>query len=130
MRRIAACLAVSTACVAHLALSAQSTPPPTQPIFRAGVDVVRLDVSVLDKNRRPIRGLTTADFTVLEDGKPQPIVAFSAVDIPGAVDPPALWMRDVGSDVATNELDTRRVVVIVMDDGMTDSSPTTAKTAK
>jgi VWFA-related protein len=94
------------------------------------VEVVRLDVSVLGRNRQPIRGLTAADFTVFENGQPQPIVAFSPVDIPDVVAPPAAWMRDVGSDVATNTLDTRRVVVILMDDGMTESDPGTAKTAK
>jgi len=127
---MAVCFAVSAACVARLMLSAQSAQPAPQTTVRTSVDAVRLDVSVLDKNRRPVRGLTTTDFTVLEDGKPQPIVLFSAVDIPDAVDPPAAWMRDIGSDVATNELDTRRIVVIVMDDGMTESSPATAKTAK
>ena len=110
---------VSAACLAGLSLSAQSVPPDPQTTFRTGVDIVRLDVSVLGKDRLPIRGLTAADFTVLEDGKPQPIVAFSAVDIPHAIDPPSKWMRDVGSDVTTNQLDTRRIVVIVMDDGAT-----------
>src|SRR4051794_31980199 len=28
------------------------------PVFKAGVDLVQLDVSVLDKHRQPIRGLT------------------------------------------------------------------------
>jgi len=37
---------------------------------------------VLDKDRRPVRGLTAADFTILENGKPRPIVAFSAVELP------------------------------------------------
>ena len=30
--------------------------------FRAGVDVIRLDVTVLDKKRQPVRGLTAKDF--------------------------------------------------------------------
>jgi VWFA-related protein len=126
MRRIAS-LSITSACLAGLAAFAQSGP---QVPFRAGIEVVRLDVSVLGKDRQPIRGLTAADFTVLENGKPQPIVAFSSVDIPTVPLPSAPWMRDVGSDVATNTLDTRRVVVIVMDDGMTESDPGTAKTAK
>jgi hypothetical protein len=37
---------------------------PRQPTFRTGVDVVQVDVSVLDKDRRPLRGLTQADFTI------------------------------------------------------------------
>ena len=48
----------------------QQLPPVQPPTFRTGVDAVQLDVSVLDKDRRPVRGLTAADFTVLEDGKP------------------------------------------------------------
>ena len=64
------------------ALAGQQPPSPPRPTFRAGVDAVQLDVSVLDKERRPIRGLTAADFTVLEDGKPRAIVAFSAIELP------------------------------------------------
>ena len=117
--RTSAAFVVSAACLAGLSLSAQSVPTDPQAIFRTGVDIVRLDVSVLGSDRLPIRGLAASDFTVLEDGKPQPIVAFSAVDIPHAIDPPSKWMRDVGSDVTTNQLDARRLVVIVMDDGTT-----------
>ena len=40
------------------------------PVFRSRTDVVELDVSVLDKNRRPVRGLTRDDFAILEDGQP------------------------------------------------------------
>src|SRR5204862_1031847 len=69
-------------------LTAQSQPQST---FRSGIDIVRLDVSVLDKERMPVRGLTAADFTVLEDGKPQPIVAFDAVDVPDRVRTGAAW---------------------------------------
>jgi hypothetical protein len=61
--------------------SGEQAPSDVGTTFRSGVDVVRLDVSVLDRDRMPIRGLTAADFTVLEDGKPQPIVGFDAVDL-------------------------------------------------
>ena len=103
---------------ATLALIAQQAPPP-QPVFRGGVDVVQLDVLVLDRQRRPIRGLTAADFTVRERGTPQPIVAVSEVDVPDPVEPPAVWMRDVGPDVTSNDLQTRRLIILVLDDGMT-----------
>jgi VWFA-related protein len=129
MRRVPAVLAVLVGGLCS-ALLAQSGATAGQAQFRAGVEAVRLDVSVLDRDRRPIRGLTAADFTVLENGKPQPIVTFSAVDVPDVVATPAVWMRDVGSDVATNALDVRRVVIIVMDDAMTDSDPGTGKTAR
>ncbi len=61
--------------VAVLAVRAQEPVATLQDPFRTGVDVIQLDVSVLDDERRPVRGLSAADFTVLEDGKPQRIVA-------------------------------------------------------
>jgi VWFA-related protein len=94
-------------------------PQAPQTTFKTGIDVVQLDVSVLDKVHRPVAGLTAADFTVLENGKPQPIVAVVPVDIPEPVEPPAPWMRDVAPDVLSNERDVRRLVVIVLDDANT-----------
>ena len=67
---------------------------------------------------------------MLEDGKPQPVVAFAAVDIPSPPPVAAEWMRQVGSDVATNQLDLRRIVVIVMDDGMTAARRRRARTPR
>lgn len=101
-----------------------------QPVFRGGTEVVQLDVSVLDKNRRPVRGLAQADFTVLEDGKPQRIVAFDAVDVPDAVPPTATWMTRVTPDVTTNDLEERRLFVIVMDDALVPFEPRMMKDAK
>ena len=62
--------------------TAQQTPLPT---FRTGVDIVEIDVTVLDKDRHPVKGLSAEDFTILDRDKPQPIVAFSAVDVPAPV---------------------------------------------
>jgi VWFA-related protein len=90
--------------------------PNQQPVFRAAVDVVQLDVSVLDKNRRPVLGLTSADFTIEEDGKTQPIVAFDAIAIEVPAPVSAEWMRVVSSDVTTNSLAETRLFVIVVDD--------------
>ncbi len=91
-----------------------------QPRFRSGVEAVLVDVSVLDADRRPVRGLAAADFTVIEDGRPQAITTFSAVDVPDDEAPSAPWIRDVQPDVQTNadlEAD-RRIVVLVMDDAV------------
>jgi hypothetical protein len=78
--------------------------PASQPVFRAGTDLVQVDVSVLDGKRRPVRGLTAADFVVLEDGKPREIEAFSEVYLPDRVRGEAApWVREVASDVASNQ---------------------------
>lgn len=88
------------------------------PQFRTGVDLIQLDVSVLDRDRRPVRGLAASDFTVLIDGQPRPVSAFKAVELPPPPPPPsALWMKDVAPDVATNTRPSGRVVAIVIDDG-------------
>jgi VWFA-related protein len=95
----------------------QGAPPPqTPPTFRAGVNVVELDVSVLDKNRRPVTGLTAADFTVLDNGQPRPVVAFSAVDLPGAEPTAAGWMGTTSPDVTSNQVNARRLVVVAIND--------------
>ena len=44
---------------------------PQQPVFRGGINFVRVDVIVTDKKAQPVTNLTQADFEVLEDGKPQ-----------------------------------------------------------
>ena len=105
-------LAVAVAPIIGAAAAAQQPAPR----FRGGVDIVQLDVAVLDRSRRPVPDLTADDFTVLEDGKPQPIIAFeelSAPDPDGSLVP---WMRDVAPDVRTNSADGRRIFVLVLDD--------------
>jgi cytochrome c553 len=42
----------------------QAQTPSDRPTFRLGINVVQVDVSVLDDQRRPVRDLTAADFTV------------------------------------------------------------------
>jgi VWFA-related protein len=54
---------------------------PQRPIFRAKIDAVTLDVTVVDKTGRPVTDLTAADFDVIEQGKLQKIEAFELVDI-------------------------------------------------
>ena len=99
--------------------SAQQNPP----TFKARVEVVQLDVSVLDKDRHPVRDLSQRDFTVLEDGKPRSIVGFTSVEVGDAPTPTAGWMRETAPDVATNSLRERRLFVIVCDDAMIPQDP-------
>ena len=100
-------LAISAALLIVLRLQAQ-TPIP-QASFRAGTDLVQVDVSVLDGKRRPVRGLTAADFTIFEDGQPRDIHAFSKVYL--AQSPPprdVSWTREVLESAKFSEGDDSR----------------------
>jgi VWFA-related protein len=52
-----------------LALAYSSAPFQTQTPFRSGVDLIRLDVSVVDASGQPIRDLRPEDFLVKVDGE-------------------------------------------------------------
>lgn len=91
-------------------------PERPQPRFRAGVDLVTVDVTVLDKRRQPVRGLPKDRFTVFEDGEPREIAAFSEVEVPSAEAMPTGWMRNVAPDVKTNASAASRIFVLVLDD--------------
>jgi len=100
-------------------VSGQTTPGKPVAQFITGVDLMTLDVSVLDNERRPVRGLTAADFTILDDGIRQDIQAFSAIDLPDVERALAAWTREVQPDVARNDdLAGRRIIAIVLDDAL------------
>src|SRR5436190_5093152 len=103
--------------VALLAALLAQVPAAQPPTFRIGVDVVQVDVSVLDKERKPVRGLTETDFTILEDGKPRPLVAFVPVNLAEPQEPPtAPALRDVPADVITNSVRREGRLVVIMFD--------------
>ena len=54
------------------------TPPSSRPTFSTTTNVVIVNVTVLDRNGRPIETLKKDDFQVFEDGKLQKL---SAVDL-------------------------------------------------
>ena len=65
----------------------QQQPPPADPaqppVFRTGINFVRVDVIISDKAGNPVADLTQADFDVSEDGKPQKIDTFKMVKLDG-----------------------------------------------
>ena len=104
-------IATAAACVAALHLvSAQTQPPPPpsqpttpapttaqpppttaqpaprqQPSFRAGVDLVSLNVTVTDGTARYITDLAAEDFNVFEDGVKQEVTFFNRTNLPIAL---------------------------------------------
>ena len=92
-------------------------PAPQTPTFRSGVNLVEVAAVVRDREGRPIKDLTAADFEIRENGVLQQVAAFTRVTIP-IVKPEAAPVRDnlVASDVATNEGGADgRVYVLVLD---------------
>ena len=62
-------------------LYAQDAPQPAA-TFRSEINYVQIPARVLDARGEFVSGLTKSDFQILEDGAPQTITAFSAIDIP------------------------------------------------
>ncbi|HET7697183.1 MAG TPA: VWA domain-containing protein [Vicinamibacterales bacterium] len=64
-------------------LAARQEPQPRRPTFKSTVDLVPVDVSVVDKNGRPVSDLTPQEFTLSVDGKPRRIASAEFISIAG-----------------------------------------------
>ncbi|MBP7778721.1 MAG: VWA domain-containing protein [Acidobacteria bacterium] len=130
---LATALAVSVAgAVAVVAQqSAQAPAPPAQPpaaeqaaaaeadqpVFRGGVNFVRVDAIVTDRQGNPVADLTQDDFEVLEDDKPQTVETFRLVKIDSATTLQAtgrLTTRQDEENAAADE--DARIFVFFLDD--------------
>jgi Ca-activated chloride channel family protein len=65
---------------AVLLLATSLAPAPQQPTFRTAIDLVHFGVTVVDKQGRPVTGLTANDFELVENGKKQALRFFAAGD--------------------------------------------------
>jgi VWFA-related protein len=85
-----------------------------QPVFRGAVDVATLDVTVVDKDGHPIRGLKPDDFVVTLNGQPRPLRALDFIETGAAssnrTDSAPAAARTPGS------ASTARTVLILFDD--------------
>ncbi|MEP7310429.1 MAG: VWA domain-containing protein [Acidobacteriota bacterium] len=59
--------------------------PPQGPAFRAGVDLVSLNVTVADASGHFLTDLSQEDFSVFEDGAKQDVTFFSRTNLPVAL---------------------------------------------
>jgi len=64
---------------------AQQQPPPPQVPFRAGVELVSLNVTVTDGTQKYITDLGPEDFQVYEDGVKQEVTFFNKTNLPIAL---------------------------------------------
>jgi len=122
MRRIG--LAAALACCAAAAVSAhwlqdakpqqaaQAQPPP---LFRTGIEIVRLDVRFTDADGIPIRDIRADEIRVLEGDDERPAVLFQHVVQPvGSYT--EIAQRTIASEVSTNQGSPRgHVYVLVFD---------------
>ncbi|HEY2153178.1 MAG TPA: hypothetical protein VGH34_20385, partial [Vicinamibacterales bacterium] len=54
-------------------------PPQPPPVFRAEANLVRVDVTVVDRHGELMAALTADDFALEEDGVPQTVQSFQFV---------------------------------------------------
>jgi VWFA-related protein len=110
-------------------LAQQGTPPQEpaqQPIFRARVNLVRVDVSVTGRDGEPVDDLQTADFLVKEDGVPQAVESAQFIRLSG--NPPeglqeSIEIRSPEHAAVEAAKEDVRLFVIFLDDYHVDKSP-------
>ncbi len=114
MRRIA--IALVAALASAPVLLGQT---PQAPVFRGGVTLVRVDVSAVDRDGKPVPGLTADDFEVKLDGHVQPVrtVAYEELTYPsiapGGGLPASQPVRETTNAVPRVE---PRLFVLMLDD--------------
>src|SRR3954466_809226 len=121
---------------ARLFAQGQQQPPPQQqppaqqpatpdapqppPIFRAGINFVRVDVITSDKSGNPVGDLQQSDFDVTEDGKPQKIETFKLIKLDGgtseAIRTPPREIRNDHDEEMEAARDDVRLFAIFLDD--------------
>ena len=103
-----------------------------QPTFRAGVNVVRVDVSVTGRNDEAIETLDASSFRVTEDGVPQKVETAQFIRLTGEPDSSGrdLAVRDRQHGVAEAEKDDVRLFALFLDDYHIDSHPEVAQRLK
>ena len=87
-----------------------------QPAFRTGVELIRLDVTVVNDKGEPVTGLTPADFEVTVRGEPRPVVSaqfLSAADEVGG----AGEEEEASGGFSSNLDGSGRLITILVDEG-------------
>ena len=101
-----------------------------KPAFGAEIDLVTVDVVVVDKKGRAVPGFTRSDFTIEENGEPEAITSFEAVELPDL--PPPTYAEEAPRPVVSSnrgqEARQYRTFVIIFDD--INLSPAQALRAK
>jgi VWFA-related protein len=109
---------------------AQEPPPgPPTTTFPAQVEQVTVDVVVADKKGGPVSGLTKDDFLILEDGAPQTVVSFDAIQVPPSPSDKPKPAPRVSTNASKEERTGRSFVVVFDDINLTPAMSHRAKGA-
>jgi VWFA-related protein len=85
--------------------------------FRSTVETIVMDVSVLDRKGEPVRGLTAADFSILEESKALRITTFEPIELAGGRTAAGHPIRGAeGTAIAAPANVDGRIIVIFLDD--------------
>ena len=91
---------------------------PAQPVFRTGINFIRVDAIVSDNKGNPVTDLKIEDFEISEDGKPQKPETLRLVKI-DATTAPSYTSRTIRTrldeETAAND-ETSRIFVFFLDD--------------
>jgi len=96
--------------------SAPSPSPSPAAAFPSKVELVTVDAVVVDAKGRAVPGLRQSDFTVLENGTPQAVTSFEAVQLPALPAAPTTARRLPYSTNTSPEARQGRTFLIVFDD--------------
>src|SRR5215831_14120678 len=98
----------------------QQQQPSDQPVFRAGINFVRVDVIVSDKSGTNVSDLKQSDFEITEDGKPQSVETFKFIKLDGGTlpgpDGPPRAIRTDADEESEAAKDDVRLFAIFLDD--------------
>jgi VWFA-related protein len=106
--------------------TAGQQPQGQQPVFRAGVRLVRVDVTVTGRGDKPVTDMKPEEFEVTEDGVPQKIDQLQFIQLNGARPPgdeTSLDIRNQDQAEAEAARDDVRVFAIFLDDYHVDRVP-------
>ncbi len=105
-------------CCAALGVAAPHASPQQTPVFRGGVDLVTIDVTVVDKDGKPVPGLKPEDFVVTLEGQARPVRALDFLEFGSASGSTSTAAARETTNAAASAPARRggRVVVFLFDD--------------
>ena len=110
-------VAVMVLLLALLPSGLLAQPPPQRPTFRAGIDLIEIDVTVVNGQGVPVKDLRAPEFTVSVDGQPRSVVTAEFIDLRAETAEGRPASADAGEGFySSNTAATRgRLIVLMID---------------